>query len=298
MSDFYINKTKTERENDSKSNKNYLLNRNRISLPKLITNSERRKILEDIAKTKSLQKSPIFITDNFHNNFTLRSNHRLSSKKIKDSSLYTHLNQPYSNQHLRSLSTNREKDFDIFGSEDQELHDLMEKFKRSDKGPRISGMQKRKLVFDQLYGVTREMTEKIKKMKKNKHLLNLRDYQNNVLETVGRNINDDNKLRDLLREFKELREDTDSIKPLPKINLDIIYSHVQSHNKEKSIKKMTIKELLQKAAAPKDEFEKEQLLIKNSKVYKSSPRKQKYKRLYNVPGHLRDILSDNIDLNK
>lgn len=284
---YYVQTEPDERE--MQINSIFIKNKNKLHLPNIPGSRTRNRILEEIARYKSNPSVSLFITNqnNNNSNFNNKSYHQRQRKKMVNFKSYSIKDKNYKNA-FKDIN-----EFNIFNNEDRVLKDLMSQFHLKAQKNRISKLDKRKLVFNNLYGITPENEERLKIAKANKSC-DLKEYQSNVLGIIGRNITDESKLRDLLHELKEIREENDSVKPFPPINTNIIEDHVKSKKKEKSIKKMTIKELIEGISTPLDEFEKEQLLIKNMKTYRSSARSQRNRKLDNVPEHLKNILSDKL----
>lgn len=295
MKERYHPSTKNEREGDKIANQFFRLNRNRISLPRLDDYISRNKVLDEIAKTKSSKRNSIFITDSNKEQhlISLRAQHRASQKLLLNEEPCKLTLSPEPKSFRKGWG---EKDsYNVFNFEENELKELFEKFGIKPHKEKVYGLEKKRLVFNRLYGISPEMSARINKVKSHKNI-DLKEYQNNVLEAAGKNITDEKKLRDLIHDLKELREDTESIRPLPKINLGIIYRHVIKGGKERNIRNISVKDLRRSVEDPKDDFEREQILIKKTKIYKTQPRSKKYRKLVNVPEHLRSILSDNMKL--
>ena len=132
----------------------------------------------------------------------------------------------------------------------------------------------------------------MKNAKRNK-LLPLEDYQAKTFKILSKNDIGKTELNDLAYNLKNLRLQSDSVSPLPPINLNIIYDHVyRSHsNRNKKINKMTIKQLIKESNEPKDEFEKEEKLIKQMMSYKPIQRGKRNKAFDILPDYLKDALS-------
>ena len=99
---------------------------------------------------------------------------------------------------------------------------------------------------------------------------------------------------DLVQNLKNLKYECDSVKPLPPINVKIIEDHIYKKSNSKSVKKMNLKEFLQHTNEPKDEYEKEQRIIKNLKSYKVLPKFKRNKNYDFLPSFLRESLNKNL----
>ena len=157
----------------------------------------------------------------------------------------------------------------------------MNKFKIRNQQKKLPKIEKNKLALNQLYGITSETNEKIAKVKHRKKL-SLEDYQTKILTTLGSNGNIGvDELTNLLQNLKELKIDSESVQPLPPINIKIIYEHVLNNQKKHNIaKSKSIREILNEKEEPKDEFEKEERMIK--KIQRGNFKKIKIKK----NGHL------------
>ena len=160
-----------------------------------------------------------------------------------------------------------------------------------------SSRNKRRKIFEKLYGITQEHADAYNNAKKRKYLP-LISYQNNILNAYG--------LRDVEREcfinltskFKQIRDNANTVKPLPKVNFNIIYEH--SKNEMKSYdelkeerrrlrkEKKSFKQLLYEQDY-KDEFEIE---MENMSKHKRVSTKVATinKSLYSLPQPVVDIL--------
>ena len=99
---------------------------------------------------------------------------------------------------------------------------------------------------------------------------------------------------DLVQNLKNLKYECDSVKPLPPINVKIIEDHIYKKINSKSVKKMNLKEFLKHTNEPKDEYEKEQRVIKNLKSYKVLPKSKRNKNYDFLPSFLRESLNKNL----
>ena len=183
------------------------------------------------------------------------------------------------------------EEFNIFNNEDKFIKDLMEKFNNKSQ-PKISKKEKRKEVLNKLYGIDPLFAKRMKIAKRNK-IIPLEEYQANTFKILTKNNIGKSELYDLAYNLKNLRLQSESVSPLPPINLKIIYDHVYSNNnnKAKKINKMTIKQLINEGNEPKDEFEKEEKLIKQMMSYKAVQRGKRNKAYDILPEYLKTALS-------
>ena len=142
------------------------------------------------------------------------------------------------------------------------LDSLMEKFDVEYIMAAINKQNNQRNILNKLYGITSEYIKKINKAK-NKKYLPLKKYQSNILNAYSFNEkNSEQSIRDLSNKFDLIREDSESIVPFPKINIKNIFNHIK--NREKKGKILSVKSYIEKVDdEPKDEYEKEELLIQS-----------------------------------
>lgn len=126
----------------------------------------------------------------------------------------------------------------------------------------------------------------------------LEEYQNNILNVFAVNTKniEQGRFMDLIQNFKDLRVESESISPLPRINIKMIKNHVVSKG-TKNLRKITIKEYLKKQREPMDEFEKENMMItkmKTQRYVNHTMRNRRNKNLDNLPQYLRDVFNNQI----
>ena len=159
------------------------------------------------------------------------------------------------------------------------LDSLMAKF---DAEYIIAALNKRNNERDRLnklYGITSEYINKVEEAK-NKKYLSLKNYQSNILDAYSFNEkNSEQSIRDLSNKFNDLRQDIESIIPFPKIKLKTMFNHIK--NQEKKSKILTIKSYINKVNEPKDDYEKEEELIKSLRLKSKNFLKLKFKSVSN-----------------
>ena len=262
-----------------KTSGNHIKSRNKISLPKMKTAKD---ILSEISKNKD-KYGPLFLSTNSQN------------KKDKKQQKNKKFLRGFS---LKSIIKSKEDDykaladFNVFNNEDLMIKNLMYKFDLKKSYNRPNKLQRRQEVLNKLYGFNKDFSEKLNEIKQQKNL-NLAKYQNNILYALSMNTKDQNEVVDLSEKFTELKDECESVSPLPKINFKNIYDHVLNQNKykSKSTRKMPIKKFLIKTNEPKDEFEREERLIQKIKGAKSLPKKKRNKVFDNLPECLKDIFN-------
>ena len=241
--------------------------------------SKAQQILNEIHKYMPDEKFFLFISDPKDKSKALSS--RSHKKKNKQTS--------FTNNDKKEIIN--DFDYNVFDNEDKSVRNLMNQFKIKNQQKKLPKLERKKLVLNQLYGITPELNQKIAKVKNDKSLC-LEDYQTKILTTLGAGGSVGNsELMDLLQNLNELKTDSESVQPLPPINLDIIYDHVLNNKaKPKYDKSRSIKEILSGKEEPKDEFEKEESMIK--KIQRSNLKKGKVKRnaqLDVLPSYLKNL---------
>ena len=181
--------------------------------------------------------------------------------------------------------------FNVFETEDEFIRNIMYKLYIRDKKKKQSEKVKKREVLDKIYGFSPYHTQSIRRAK-NKKYLPLKEYQDNILLTFANNYKslDQGKFLDLVQTFKNIRTVTESISPLPKININTIRNHILLKG-VKNLKKMSLKEYLLKNEGNLDEFEKENLLIsklKKQKYISPNSIKKRNKNFDILPQYLKD----------
>jgi len=189
------------------------------------------------------------------------------------------------------------KEYNVFESEDDLIKRIMYKLYINENEKKLTKIEKKRMALDKLYGFSPNLTQSMKAAKKKK-FLPLEDYQNNILNTFATNYKsfDQGQFIDLIQNMKDLRIETESISPLPKINIKMIRNHVLERE-VKNLKQMSIKDYLKKEKEPMDEFERENLLIikmKNKKLPNQHLRNKRNKNLDSLPTYLRDLFNTQI----
>ena len=189
--------------------------------------------------------------------------------------------------------SNETQDYNVFNDQDNVIKDLMLKFYEKEKKKKINKLIKRKTALNGLYDITPESNIHMIEAKKYKSL-DLEDYQNNILTSVPVNCLEKGGMMDLVQSFHNLNYECDCVKPSPPINVKIIEDHIYKKNNNKSVKKMNLREFLGQSNEPKDEFEREQRVIKNLRSYKALPKFKRNKNYDFLPSYLREALNKNL----
>ena len=162
--------------------------------------------------------------------------------------------------------------------------------KKKDK--KLSNKLRQRKILDKLYGMTPTYIDKYNQVQQNKNF-SLEQYQDNLLSFFSQTNIDKRDFMDLKQSFDDIKENSLSIGPLPPVNFDYIYDHVKSQSKnEKSDKMLSLKEYLSKNDnRVKDDWEKEQELIKKMQKIKIVPKKKRNRNLDLLPAHIREALN-------
>ena len=261
-----------------------------------INQPKRKVLLPNIRHLKYLVRSQQ-ILDEIHKNMPVNGSLFITDTKDKTKALTARSYRK--SKYLKPINNSKKNvndfeylDYNVFNNEDNSIKNLMNKFKIKNKQKKLPRLERKKLVLNQLYGITPELNEKIAKLKNEKNLC-LEDYQSKIMTTLGSYGSiGSSELMDLLQNLKELKMDSESVQPLPPINIDVIYDHVLNNkSKPKNIRSKSIKEILNEKEEPKDEFEKEEMMIK--KIQRGSLKKVKIKRnghLDVLPPYLKNLL--------
>ena len=197
---------------------------------------------------------------------------------------------------MEDTEQKKSQDYNVFGNEDERINELVMKFKEELREKKIDRLTRRKNALNKLYNITPEYNLKMQEARKFKSL-DLDDYQKNILSSVPYNCIGKNEILDLVDTFKTLKNECDSVKPFPVINLKIIKDHIfkKSRNK-KNVKMMRLKEFLSQSNKPSDEYEKEQKLIREMKCFKVTTKFKRNKNYDILPIHIRESFKKNIKL--
>ena len=226
----------------------------KIKLPKIQLNN---KIKTDIkSKLIGIKNGNFFLTEEGKIN--------LNKEKIKI---------PKNNKKRNNDKKYEDKKFQL------NLDSLMAKF---DAEYIIAALNKRNNERDRLnklYGITSEYINKVEEAK-NKKYLSLKNYQSNILDAYSFNEkNSEQSIRELSNKFNDLRQDIESIIPFPKIKLKTMFNHIK--NQEKKNKILSVKSYINKVNEPKDDYEKEEELIKSLRLKSKNSSKLKFKSVSN-----------------
>ena len=252
--------------------------RKKVNLPKI---ENQNHILNEIYQNKKLH-GPIHV-------FTESNKGYKKPKGYNSKPNFSYLK-------MDNLANKKSQDYNVFGTEDEQIKDLVKKFKQEMKERQIGKLIRRKNALNKLYNITPEYDLKMKEARKFKSL-DLDEYQKNILSSVPYNCIGKNEILDLVDTFKTLKDDCESVKPFPSINIKIIKDHVFRKNKmKKNVKSMRLRDYLNQNNKPTDEFEKEQKIIKDMRCFKFAPKLKRNKNYDILPIHIREALKKNLKL--
>ena len=236
---------KQQNTNNSDKKKKSFIDK-KIKLPKIrLYNNINNRIKTRIA---DIQNSNFFITDD----------NKVSVNRIKIK---------IQKSMKKSKPKNKKNDNNL------NIDELIAKFDENYKKEQIIKRNKQRDKLNQIYGINSEYIKNLKDAK-NKKYLTLKDYQSNILEAYSSNKKNSEKSIDKLSDiFNNIREETESVLPYPKINLKSIINHVKNHGKTKKIR--SVKSCIYDEGEKKDDFEKEELLIHSLRIKKNQRLKLK-----------------------
>jgi len=278
INDMKISKTNSN-NNISRMKSNSKMNR--YYLPTINSNNS---VLTQIYKNKKTH-GPLYIFIDSQKKVPKQKSNRNRKPKQPYLKMY---DQDNSQSNLRER-----QDYNVFNVQDQIIKDLMLQFKAEQNKKRGTKLQRRKMALNKLYDITPEFKKQYARVKRIKNV-ELGEYQENILTTIPAKSMEQGDIMDLVQKFKNLKKECDSVKPLPPIRVKMIEDHV--HNKKSSVdlKKLNLKEYLEQANKPKDEFEKEQSEIKKMRSYKKIPKDRRNKNYDFLPLFLRESLKQNL----
>ena len=249
--------------NSERITKTGILHGQKIKLPKI---HFFKKIKNDIrSRLLDINNGKFFITDenkiHLNKNKIKKSNEKKTRNKNKEKSKSKDKN--------RSKSKGKEFQFNV--------DSYISKFDEEYIQGAIEKKIKQRNKLDKIYGITSDYINQINSAKKKKYLT-LKDYQSNILNAYSFNEkNSDKSITLLSKKFDELREETESIVPFPKINIKNIINHIK--NKRKTDKIFSVKSYINKINEPKDEYEKEEQLINSLRVKRKNFAKLRFRSM-------------------
>lgn len=155
--------------------------------------------------------------------------------------------------------------------------------------PKERLVNKRKKLFNKLYGLDSFYVDNCKKAKELKYLP-LEKYQNNLLNVIANHQPDQENFINLSNKFRELRLETETVIPLPKIDIELIEEQSKYQSKV-NIKSLTLKQYFA-SLSNKSENENNQVRFK----YRSRAKPYTNKVFNNLPPYLLETLQKKIKL--
>ena len=229
------------------------------------------------SKLKANKNMPFFITDKYGIRVNKNEGKIINYRKKTGTKKVSHLKE-YLN-------------YNVFNEKDLEIKDLVAKFDNQEKQKKVNKLEKRKVIFNKLYGVTPQYLNLIKFAKNQKHL-SLEDYQDTIMTAFSSNgIYSSDNLTELYHKFKNIRTDIENVTPFPPINIKHIIKHFKSNKKRKNDKLIRLKNYLSKTKEPQDEFEEDEQKIISLKLKKNNRviKKKENDRFYMLPEHIKSL---------
>ena len=131
--------------------------------------------------------------------------------------------------------------------------------------------EKRRKLFNQLYGISDQYIEMVKKLKKN-NKLSLQEHQAKLLE-MSTNLQKEHILK-LTKNFKTLRQEISIVRPLPPLNYENLLQHskLETNKSLQKRKRIPLQQQILKETSPiKSSFDLNTERIKYFKQPKENP---------------------------
>ena len=190
---------------------------------------------------------------------------------------------------------NEIEEYNVFSNEDKMIKGLMTQFKEKNRKDKIPKLIRRKMAFNKLYEITNQSDERLKNARKSKRLYSLEKYQENMLKAIDVNSIDQSEIMNLIQNLNDLKNDSNYMKSLPPINVNIIKDHVINSTKKEK-RKLNFKEIMNPNNEPLDEFEKQEKIIKDIKSHKSPIKNKRNKNFDKLPEYIREAFSKNFHI--
>ena len=187
------------------------------------------------------------------------------------------------------------EEYNVFSNEDKMIKGLMTQFKEKNRKDKIPKLIRRKMAFNKLYEITNQSDERLKNARKSKRLYSLEKYQENMLKAIDVNSIDQSEIMNLIQNLNDLKNDSNYMKSLPPININIIKDHVINSTKKEK-RKLNFKEIMNPNNEPLDEFEKQEKIIKDIKSHKSPIKNKRNKNFDKLPEYIREAFSKNFHI--
>ena len=149
-----------------------------------------------------------------------------------------------------------------------------------------------RIRLNALYGYDKIFVQSKRYLKKEKLLLDLENYQDDILKVSQRNLSKDHLIK-LYTELKSIKSNAEMVKPLPPINYPALILHSCNEDKKDRRKNKSKMNFDNKKFKELDDYEKELYEIKKSNEFKRA-KIVRNKRLYKIyeilPEHVIDVL--------
>lgn len=151
---------------------------------------------------------------------------------------------------------------------------------------RLSMKEKRKQIFNKIYGLDDGYYNSLNNLKKNKNL-SLIEHQNRIIQ-LSSNLGKQN-LQKLNQELRNIRIDSSLVCPLPPLNYRALVEHSHNENNNKKMKKRISLSKSLRMGQIKDEYEM-QLEKDKFKYYKPKMENSNIQRMYEIlPEHIVEV---------
>ncbi len=285
-----MNNIMLDKKNSTFGGQNNNYNNNMISTQILITEPTGLPNIEP-KFSKSLKQQLKIIEQRKPKNIgSIFDNKRINVKKIRAYRDYNSFNEENNKKNQKE----KEK-YNVFHNEDNIVKELMTKFENKTNKDKIPKLVRKRMAFNRLYDITKESKEKIINLKKSKKNFSLEKYQENILKALDKNAIERDEILNLMQSFNQLKTESNDVMALPPINVDAIRYHVINDQKKVDRKK-NMKEIMNKNTEPLDEFEKEEKMLRNFKVYhKPQSKFKRNKNLDMLPDYVKEIFTKKLN---
>ena len=149
-----------------------------------------------------------------------------------------------------------------------------------------------RIRLNALYGYDKNFVKSKRYLQKEKFLIDLENYQDDILKVSQRNLSKDHLIK-LYTELKSIKSNAEMVKPLPPINYPTLILHSCNEDKKDRRKNKSKMNFDNKKFKELDDYEKELYEIKKSNEFKRA-KIVRNKRLYKIyeilPEHVIDVL--------
>lgn len=265
-------------DNYNSNNNNYLIltDNEQITKTQLLRIRSSEEIIRDIKSRLKLNKNLYFFTQDKNDIKINKQNTRALNYRRK---LY-----------LKKASHFGEfLNYNVFNEKDNEIKELIDNYNKQISKQKIKKKERKKQIWNKLYGITPEYNNIIKTAKRKKNL-SLEDYQDNILIALNSNgMFSSENLSDLYQKLKNIKMDIETVTPYPKINIKNIVKHFKKRVKNDKIPRL--KDFFLKNKEKPDKFERDEKTIISLKLKKYNNQISRIKpdNLYMLPLHIRKL---------